>query len=639
MPGQNIVVNNLGQYGFMPDVAVTSLPPNAATFTRNWRFNEGDYAEVSPGYTNALDTRNLNQLGNTTTNATFLYTWLLNNENSFFYYDAGNSQMRYVENNSSQNLVDNNLSVGGTIYLDTLTYATGTPTVGQFNIAPNRLRIFPAATGATSAILQLALTVGATIEFFQNDELVVDAVSFSGTDNTAGGVTTVTQGGFPQDIFEAGATVTIRISVPREHSITSNFAWTATDALGLPIFNNPDEAPYSFTDTTIPSIQPLANWPTGGTCSYLTRFNSFLIAVGYENMTGPVGERGGNRTVAISDVITTPGVAPNWDFANVDSFSQIFDLSLYTDGELVSAFESNNQLYVNSTTDVIVFTYAGDGEFNATKLPIGSGVITRNGSVPIPNGYFNIGNGRIYTHDGSSFTPVGDGIWTEQWFDILDDNRLDEVQCVYDPRSTSVWIKTPISDTAQEIWIYNLDTQSLSVLDDHQEIAYMVFSAEGVPARSTTWDNLQGDWDSLQQNAWNEFPVLDLGEFRNRILSVGGREVFVHDFGESFNGRIITAIFRKEFLQPNQDTYQSFTIDRLILWLDGSGTASARVGGTDTPRRGVTAYTPFRTWTLGTTQKQDYRYRTKWAAVEVTCDTPGVRLTGYELMIVGRDRR
>ena len=77
MPVQTIQVPNLGQYGQLPDVAPSNLPLNAATYARNFRFHEGDFAEVSAGYSNALASRNRTELGDENTDITFLYTWIL----------------------------------------------------------------------------------------------------------------------------------------------------------------------------------------------------------------------------------------------------------------------------------------------------------------------------------------------------------------------------------------------------------------------------------------------------------------------------------------------------------------------------------------------------------------------------------
>ena len=632
------VIQGLGQAGFQPDVAPTNLPTNAFTHARNWLFNEANYAEVTQGYTNALSSRNLTVLGDENTEATFLYTWLLSNQNALAYYDGGNNQMKYIENNPTQDLVEYNMSVRDAWSKDLVYSSDTTLTNGQFHITANSVII---SDVDSTAILAAGDTTFARIELFDNRQLIADVQLASIATAVGQRVTVAGLDGLPQ-YFSDGETYSIRISTPVVHDTLADHTWNATDAFGVPIFTNRFEAPWVFVDEPIPNIATLTHWPTGAIARNVVKFNAFLIAIGYENETAAAGSQGNRRTLAISDVITVPGSLPLWDFSNADSFSQLFDLSLYSDGDIVSAYEANNLLYVNTTTDVVTLSYIGNGEFQATKLPYGTGVITDDASVPVPNGFFNIGNGRMYTHDGSSYTPVGEGVWVDSWFTTVFEDRLDEVQLIYDTRNKSVWIKTPVSETQQEIWILNLDSGAMSVLDDHQEVKYMLMSAEGLPAINTTWDTFPGnaEWDTLQFDSWNDFPSLLLGEFRNRILSVGGREVFVHDYGTTYNGRAITAILQKEFFRTSDSTYDSFSIDRVILWADGQegDQIDVRIGGSDSTHIQPT-YTPYLPYRLGTTRKLDFRKRVKWGAFTIRTATGGIRLSGLEINTTPRARR
>ena len=639
MPTQTVNIKGLGQHGFMPDVAPTELPPTGFTYARNFRFNEGNFAEVTTGYTNAFDTRNLQQFGSATTDITFLYTWLLSNNNAIAYYDSTVNQMHFVENNNANNIVDFNLSMNDSAS-NQASYIDIAPTVGQFTSSASTVTFD--VTGIDN--LANAAVMGATITVYQDGIEVFSRTLASnaviGSDLAVITVDNGELGNLPT--LTVGEDYQFIIGTPFEHDNGSAHRWQATDAFGVPIFNNGLEIPKVFVDTVIPSIRPLDNFPTGARAQFMTKFGGFIFALGYENPNGPVGFRGNRRTIAISDVITTPGTLPMWDFDNTESFSQIFDLSLYSDGDLVSAYEVNNTLYVNTTTDIITFVYEGNGLFNASRLPIAGGVLTNRVSTPIPNGFFNIGSGRIYIHDGNSFTEIGDGVWSETWFNTVDEGRLEEVQCVYDSREHSVWIKTPISDSSQEMWIYNLNNKTLSVLDDHQEIRYLTRSAEGVPAINTTWDTFQPDhrWNEIPQNSWNEFPFLALGEYRDRVLSCGGREFYVHDFGPTFNGRTINAILQREYLRLKENSYGTYTISRIIPWFRAAGGTqySVRIGGATTTSS-ETSFTPYQVYTVGTTEKLDFRRNVKWGAYTILCNTSGAEASGLEVDILDTNRR
>ena len=641
-------IKGLGQHGFMPDVAPSELPPTGFTYARNFRFMEGQFAKVTDGYTNAFDTRNRREFGVSNTDATFMYTWLLSNDNAIAYYDAGQQRLQFIENNNANNIVEFNMSVDD-VYSDSLTYATSGATAGTFVLSSNTISL---PTGTLRSTIETAAVADAIVTVYEDRVPIFSrTVSANAVVNDTAAVLTVdttvaadgTGGVIPVASFTAGSTYEIRVGTPIEHDDSAAHLWQATDAFGIPIFNNSRDIPYVFNDSVIPHVGPLDNFPTTARCRFMTKFGGFIFALGYNNANGPLGERGNARTIAISDVITTPGSLPNWDFSNTQSFAQIFDLSLYSDGDLVSAYEANNTLYVNTTTDVITFVYDGNGQFNASLLPIGGGVLTPRTSTPIPNGFFNIGSGRIYIHDGNSFTEVGDGIWSQSWFTNVDVARLDEVQVVYDNRSHAVWIKTPISDTAQEMWIYNLNNKTLSVLDDHQEIRYITRSAEGVPAENSTWDTFHptdDSWEGLPQNSWNEFPVLQLGEFRDRVLSCGGREFYVHDFGSSFNGRAINAVVQREYLRLTDNTYGTYTIHRVIPWLRApiNSQYSIRVGGASTTAT-ETSWTPYQTYTVGRTEKLDFRRNVKWGGYTVLTNVSGAEISGLEVDVTSTDRR
>ena len=536
-----INVTDLSQHGYLPDAAPATLPQNAFSYSRNWRFNQAGFAEVTPGYTDAYGGlfNGGYQLGGPSTTATFLSTWTLENDPVFIYYDS---------------------------------------TAGL-------------------------LTQGAIV----NDLIVETALSTT------------------------------------PHTTGVDHLWQSTEAFGVPIFNNTIEAPWVYNSAT-PDVVQLTNWPANATCKQLTSTSAFLIAVGYSKSDAAVGEQGGSRSIAISDAIVTPGTLPHWDFSNADSFAQIIDLSLDTDGDLLSAYEQNGVVYINTTTNVIALTYQGDGIWAQAALPFPNGVLSSRASAVIPNGFFNIGNRTMYVHDGTTATTIGEGKFSETWFDSVNESRINEVQCIYDPRSKSVWIKTPITSDTQEIWIYNLENNTMQVLDDHQEIAYLFFSAEGIPTIPFTWDsfNENSTWEDIEADSWNEFPEIVGGAlYRNRLMSVGPRNIFVHDQGTSFNGREITAVLQREDMRPFTGSYSTFKINRLIPWVSTtqSGTMlTCRVGGSFTTN-GAVVWQPTRTLVIDTQTKLDFRTTVKWGAVEFVSSTSGHRLSGYELDVSPQGRR
>ena len=646
MPSQVLNIGNFGQSGFLPDIAPSLLPQNGFSFARNWRFQEGGQAQVTSGYTNAFDTRGNNgdpyNFGSSATNLTFLYTWELSNQNAVAVYDGSANRMLFTENNSVGGLSEYNLSVTSATNHE-LVYTAGVPTTNQFSVSTNTMTWEISAAAATT--ISDELSVGAEIAIVDNvSNKPINDVQIASFNITGTTVTITVSEDISGGSFLTETNYVIRVASRLEHDGLARFKWEGTDALGIPIFNNEVEAPWEFIDGSHPRIQQLSNWPgVNARCRSFTSFGAVLVAVGYENTDGAFGFRGNNRTLAFSNPVTDAGVLPSWDFENIDSQSQLIDLSLYTDGILVSAFESQGRLIVNSTTDVMAITDNGDGTYSATKLEIGGGVLSKRTSVAIPNGFFSIGNGQFYIHDTNTYQAVGHGQYSDSWFSAVDEERFDEIQVVYDPRTRSVWIKTPTSSSAQQIWIINFENNNtLSILDDHQEVRYLEWSAEGTPAETLTWDSLPVDmWDEIPQNSWNEFPVIELGEYRNRILGCGGKEVYVHDFGPTFNGRPINAILEKSYFKLGaEDSYSTFQFDRVVPWVDGEigSMIDVRVGSSSTTGAPITN-TPYRTYVLGTTEKLDFRRQAKWGSITFRCQTSNVTLSGVEITVNQANKR
>ena len=534
-------IGDLTQFGYVPDATPSSLPANAFSYVRNYRFNQAGYVEVTRGYNDAYsDLLTSTSLG-ANAEATFLYSWPRVDNPGVVIYDSNDRLLKYVDIESDNSGFD-----------------------------------------------------------------ITDLSSTAHTDT--------------EDI---------------------SYRWQATEAFGIPIFNNTLEAPCYYNETessgvVTRSVSALTNWPTDATCRFLTNHTAFLIAVGYQDDTATVANEGGTKVVAISDVIQIPGTFPAWDFDNTSSFSQIFDLSLHTDGDLLNAYEQNGVLYVNSTTNVIAMSYLGDGEWDAQALPFPNGTLSSKSIAEIPTGFFHIGNRSMWMHDGNSPVNIGEGKWVQTWFDSYEPSRIDEIQCEYDPRTKSIWIKTPTGDSSQEMWVYNLENDTIAPLDDQQDINYITFSTEGIPAVDVSWDSLPTDstWDTLDFDSWNEIAQSEGGAtFRNRVIGVADNTIIILDHGTTFNGRDINAVLRREDLRTHEDSYRSVQLTRILPVVSSNtsgSTLTIRVGGSENSNESI-RWQPSRTLQVDTGQKLDYRTTVKWAAVEFTSSTSGQIIDRYEL--------
>ena len=767
-----IKIDRLGEVGIMPDVAPDLIPQNGFSDGRNFLFAEGSHTQVARGYTNALSTTT-RQLGDASTNATFGCPWIFSNQNTVFYYDEGNNQMRLIERTiDDQDIQEIILSQSphdaAVAHRWHCSDYVGLPVFNAQVEHPWQYKEFPVqtATNGTASAGATSITVDSTAEFPDSGTLAIGIQRITYTSKTA-----TTFNGIPA---------------------------TGTGSIVADITN---DAVVAFVYRHLTGLD---NWPVGATCAHLSKGGNdatsgagFLFAAGYENPSAPEGFRGGTRVLAISDVSTTIGAMPRWGFGQTSytgysstrtddlatgtitptagSFSQLFDLSLHTDGDLVAVSEFNGQLVVYTTTNVIHGTYQGNGQWDFTQAAFPYGALTNRSFVGVPNGQFVIGNNRMYVQDGSSVTPVGDGHFVETWFNTVDEARVNEVQLVYDTRSNGVKIKTPISSNEQEVWVYNLHNGTLTRQDDHQDINFMFFSPDGIPFVPLNWDNLptsrmsttsssgeshtqaddfywqswdfnedtnqltlhtnltgvsidappgfvnitvegvtgglsfssvnsdgdgvvvtpsqaqidaikaagntatitsinnpgkvrtssdasfrlatptitslrvdsyttsgQPTWDDFSADTeWDGFPVEEFGDFRNRTLSVGGRTLFVHDAGNTYNGRAISAWLQREDLLFQESSYSSVQVQRVIPHISGEtgDELNIRIGGSQGANLGLT-WQSYRVFNIDRDVKQDWRFTTRWLAYELrTTSDNSLIISGLELEGSEKGRR
>lgn len=670
MTTQVVNLTNFGQSGYLPDINPSLLPPTGFSYSRNWRFREGGHTSVTEGYTDALTTRS--QFGSpfiwgdADTDLTFMFTWELSEDNAIMVYDQTAQRMLMCQNSANGELAEYNLSVENTFIprLDPtnpnsvkfgFTYTSGSnPAVDEFTInASGQLVINLLSTRVTN-FTENAIA-GKEFMVIDNDknkptrDLTLSTnITFNGNTGTISFTEPLSS-----SFFEDGVKYFFRFATKFKHAKEAAFKWQATQALGIPIFNNTIEPPWEFDEeeNIFPYIHLLTRWPnvagtSEATCASLSSFGAVLVAVGFVDPLGDLAFRGNVRTLAFSDVIINAGGLPNWDFDKLDSEAGLLDLSLVTDGPFVGGSEVNNLFIANSTTDVIAIVDQGGGSYGGTKLELGGGILSTKSTTRIPTGFFNIGNGHFYIHDTASYQVIGSGQYVDTWFRDLNPDRLDEIQTIYDPRSRSVWIKTPVGEFDNQMWIINLENNfTLDVLDDHAEVNYIEWSADGVPAKTATWGSFADNttWDTIRENTWQDFPVIEKGEYRNRVLSCGGRKTFVNDSGSTYNGRTIRAVLQKKYFKLGTETsYHTFEYTRVVPWVslptDVLGNLDIRVGGSNSVWDEV-RWSNRKTYKFGRNAKLNFRKQTRWGSIEFVSTESNMDLSGVEITFNSGNRR
>ena len=449
------------------------------------------------------------------------------------------------------------------------------------------------------------------------------------------------------------------------------YSWNATDSFSRPILNNGRDAPFAMiTDTT---MGHLPNWPSANYCRFFTSFRgAFMVAVGLD----------GGKTIRFSDGIESPGTFPTWGphvagatnsytgySANGSSTSTIsipddtlstdIDLSLHTSGELLSAIEVNNVLYVFTTVNIVAITYEGVSNdvpiFNSTVIHTDNGALGNKSMCAVPGGFAVMAPNQFYTvaanysdYEGQSKKVLGDGKWIETWTNTVNHDRLDEIQLVYNALEEEVWIKTPTGSSGNEIWRYNLKLDAVSRMTDHGEIRFLEYSKDGLPAAPLTIDTLPSSWtiDTIPFANIDELPVFTRGIYPNRIISIGGPTrdsglLFIHDFGATYNGRDIQAYLRRDAMVLKQSARELVSINRVIPFTEtesDNATLDVTVGKSKLPH-GSPTFVPAKTFNVMNDTKLDFRVNSRYPAIQFYATSAGLALHSYELDITMTDRR
>ena len=440
------------------------------------------------------------------------------------------------------------------------------------------------------------------------------------------------------------------------------YDWQVTELNGVPIFSNGRDTPQKFPVSGGTDLINLPNWPQGTVASFMTSFNSQLVAA-----------INGNQ-VFFSDVAVQPGESPLWsdpsepsatsynsvnEAGNVvqvavdpdTTFSQVIDLSLFAEGDIVAMYDLNEVLYVFTTQAIIGIRYEGNRVYQGTVIHGDIGALTMNAVAVVPNGFFFLGpnqvafiNAGFNDNTGNTKVLLGEGTWKESLFNHFDEEEVDQIQCVYDQRSSSVFIHQAGNAL---LWRYNLDNQTMTAQDDHAEIRYLARSRDGIPNDPLEINELPSEWtiDTIPVESFDDFPALIRGQYANRMISIGGTTsptIFVHDFGQNYNGRTISAVLQKNnILGTSQNLRGTTSLQRVVPLVDNfveNAELTVEVGKSKVSHVDPD-FTQSRTINVDTQTKADFRNNTRYQSIRFTTNTSGMALHGYELDLTQQNRR
>ena len=226
----------------------------------------------------------------------------------------------------------------------------------------------------------------------------------------------------------------------------------------------------------------------------------------------------------------------------------------------------------------------------------------------VPNGHFVLGSEQVYIHDGSTKKVVGQDKWSEEFYNRLNLTRRDEVQCVYNGRTDTVWIKIPTTNNT-EVWVYNVAEDRIEEIRNTQMGQHWFdFTTEGVPG----------------------------AEARNRMISYGEDSYFIHEVGNMYNTSAINASLTRGMIQP-LDGYSRSQMMRATPFYTGTGTLDMSFGGSNESGDAV-EYLNTKNMVRGTDTKMDLRFTRRYLAYRFNT-TDDITIAGFDAELSEKYKR
>ena len=414
----------------------------------------------------------------------------------------------------------------------------------------------------------------------------------------------------------------------------SSFNWGETT-----VFHNPRYPPYYLTAGTAENdydFTGMPGWDTNDFTDFMFPLNAIIVGLGFRGDTPAMAGIQSDRVIITSNRITQFNEFPTWELGtDTASTSGIYPIDGFADGSLITGGPLENFAIAYTDSNAIRIDEEG-GILTLSTIHSDAGVLSKNSWCQIPNQHFVVANNQIYVTDGNAKQIIGQDKWSTTFFSNINKERLEEVQCVYNPRHHAVWIKIPVGNTDNEIWVYDVDAGQIeTVLTDQQEGNWLFFTTEGLPLTSL---NTTAE---LPFDPADELYSTDGRAFLNHMIMMGSDgttgSFYVHELGDTYNGASIDALARRDKHTP-ADAYAKQEVMQIDPYYTGEGSLRVTVGGGDNPGE-VTFYYISRDLVSGRDQKMDVRFpaHTYLGIMWETSDR--LSLSGYQVAVRERYKR
>ncbi len=410
-------------------------------------------------------------------------------------------------------------------------------------------------------------------------------------------------------------------SVDVDYSASLN-GWTSTILGGVPVLNNPNDAPQQWLLTG--KCTALSNFPANTKCGVLRAFKNFLIAL-------DVTKAGVRYPYMVKwSTRADPGTVPaSWDHTDPTKDAGEFDLSEGYDYIIDGlALRDGFMIYKRSSVYRLE-EIGGIFIFKSSKVLGTSGALNRNCIAEIDGQHFVLTNEDVVIHDGFQSQSVLDEVARQELFRDIDATYSDRAFVFKNPAYSEMLVCYPQQGqtVCNRALVWNWKTKTVSFRD----IPDLNHAAAGPVAVSTTgdtWATIPGTWASSTRRWSNAGTTLDTTRV---LLASNNTKLLVADEGATFDGADIDAYAERRGLNMG-DTQRRKLLTGITPRISGNAgeTVLISMGGADDPYS-EPAYTEM-TYTIGETVTAYGFAESRYPAIKFASGTAkSWRLDSYDV--------
>jgi hypothetical protein len=339
---------------------------------------------------------------------------------------------------------------------------------------------------------------------------------------------------------------------------------------GVVIHNNAANPPMFWPGSPSDEFEALPGWPTGAVAQKIIAHRFHLFALGMEDGSGAFPMK------FLWSHAAEPGAVPStWSPAadNEAGDSQLSD----TRGPVLDGVKLRESLLLYKPTSVYLVDYiagrAGSEIFSVRPLFSTFGALNSQSQVDIGGRHFVVSQNDVILHDGSQYESIAHRIVRRFLFNNLNQDALDSLFVVANPRHNEVWVCFPETNSpiANKALAWNWQSGAWSAPFDIPLAHHGALGIINDDAPSKIWDDQNYTWDSAAFT-WNQqgFRLIE-----DSLLLTGEDALHLMDSEDALS---VSASFGKHQMHFGESDRVKFIRQIHVRAPVGFGTLNVRLG-------------------------------------------------------------